>query len=144
MPTATSLYGPLPDQLRDKKSFASRLRAILAVRARYRIATGVQLEVPTVSNRALLVMVHLLDNALLQITALNFSQTTITELVTSRHLAANDAVIDMFTDQVVATVDQTHTFAITLGPHQGRSLLIVHGAFRDDHTEPSAWKNASG
>ena len=88
------------------------------------------------SNRALLVMVHLLDSGLVQVTALNFSQGTITEPVTSRHLAANDAVIDMFTDQVIATVDQTHTFPITLEPHQGMSLLIVHGAFRDDQTEP--------
>ena len=144
MPQATSLYGSLPQQLKDNRSFAWRLREILAVRARYRIATGIQLEVPPVSNRGLLVMVHLLDSGLVQVTALNFSQEMITELVTSRHLAANDAVIDMFTDQVIAAVDQTHTFPITLGPHQGMSLLIVHGAFPEDQTEPPPSKTASG
>ena len=43
MPRGCSLYGSLPDQLRDPSSFASRLRHILTVRTRYRIATGVQL-----------------------------------------------------------------------------------------------------
>jgi hypothetical protein len=136
MPPGTSLYGSLPEQLRDTNSFAWRLREILAVRTRYRMAACIQVEVPSLSNRALLVMVHLLDSGLIQITALNFSQEQIAEPVTSKHLAVNDAVIDMFTDQVIATVDQTHTFPIVLEPHQGMSLLIVHAAFRADLNEP--------
>ena len=45
---APSLYGSLPDQLWDTNSFTRRLQDILVVRARYRIATGVQLDVPAV------------------------------------------------------------------------------------------------
>ena len=142
MPRGTSLYGSLPEQLKDTNSFASRLREILAVRARYRIATSVQVEVPSLSNRALLIMVHLLDSGLLQITALNFSQEKMTELFTSKHLAVNDAVIDMFTDQVIAAVDQARTFPIVLEPHQGMSLLVVHAAFRAQHDQPPAAHNA--
>ena len=72
MPRGISLYGPLPAQLADPNSFARRLAEILAVRKRYGIATSVQLDVPTVSNKAMLVMVHQLSDAE-QVTVLNFS-----------------------------------------------------------------------
>ncbi len=58
MPPAPSLYGTLPQQLADPTSFASRLRAIIDVRRRYDLATAVQVDVPNVSHRSELVMVH--------------------------------------------------------------------------------------
>ena len=61
MPKGRSLYGALPDQLEDDGSFISGLRDILSVRAKYGIATGTQLDVPAVSNKSMLVMVHQLD-----------------------------------------------------------------------------------
>ena len=72
MPPAPSLYGTLPEQLADPSSFASRLRAIIDVRRRYDLATAVQVDVPNVSHRSELVMVHELDDGAHQITALNF------------------------------------------------------------------------
>jgi hypothetical protein len=33
--------------------------------------------------------------------------------------------MDMFTDQVIAEVDHDHTFAVSLEPHQGMSLLTI-------------------
>ena len=51
MPRGISLYGSLPAQLADRDSFACRLRDILAVRKRYGIATGIQLDVPQVSQQ---------------------------------------------------------------------------------------------
>ena len=51
MPPARSLYGTLREQLADPASFASGLRAILAVRRRHGIATSVQVDVPSVSHR---------------------------------------------------------------------------------------------
>ena len=125
MPRGTSLYGSLPQQLQDPNSFASRLREILAVRTRYGIATSVQVDVPEVSDKAMLVMVHRLDTRQLQVTVLNFSSQPIAGSVTSDHLTPGGAVIDMFTDQVIAEVDHEHTLAVSLEPHQGKSLLIV-------------------
>ena len=61
MPAGRSLYGPLPDQLEDPSSFARRLSRIIAVRRRHGIATATQVDVPDVSHRAMLVMVHRLD-----------------------------------------------------------------------------------
>jgi hypothetical protein len=126
----------------DGNSFVSRLRKVLAVRARYRIATSVQVDVPAVSNPGLLVMVHRLDGGSVQVTALNFSRTTITETVMSKHLSAGGGVMDMFTDRVIATVDRTHSFPIVLAAHQGRSLLIVPAPSEAKRTE--AREDATG
>ena len=142
LPRGTSLYGSLPEQLIDGNSFVSRLRKVLAVRARYRIATSVQVDVPAVSNPGLLVMVHLLDGGSVQLTALNFSQTTITETVTSKHLSTGGGVMDMFTDRMIASVDRTHSFPIVLAAHQGRSLLIVPAPHEAHGTE--AGEDATG
>jgi trehalose synthase len=128
MPRGSSLYGSLPEQLQDANSFASRLRDILAVRTRYRISTSVQVDVPDVPNKAMLVMVHQLDTSQIQVTVLNFSGRPIAGSVESEHLAPGAAVIDMFSNQVIAEIDHEHSFAVSLEPHQGMSLLTVRPA----------------
>jgi trehalose synthase len=125
IPRGTSLYGSLPEQLRDKNSFASRLRDILAVRARYGISTGVQVEVPNVFDKAMLVMVHLLDARQTQVTALNFSNQPVAGRLTAEHLLPGAAVTDMFTDQPMAEVGRDRSIAVSLDPHQGLSLLAL-------------------
>jgi trehalose synthase len=124
MPRGISLYGSLPAQLKDETSFACRLRDILAVRKRYGIATAVQLDVPQVSNKAMLVMVHQLSDAE-QVTVLNFSASTISGSVISESLMPGSILVDMFSDEEVGEVDDLHSFAITLEPHEGRSLLVL-------------------
>ena len=124
MPRGCSLYGSLPDQLRDPSSFASRLRHILTVRTRYRIATGVQLDIPDVPDPALLVMVHLLEGGHLQLTVLNFADRPAAGAVTSEHLPPGRPVIDTFTPRRIAHVDPGHSFPVSLEPYQGLSLLI--------------------
>jgi trehalose synthase len=133
MPRGSSLYGSLPEQLKDPNSFAARLRDILAVRTRYGIDTSVQVAVPDVANRAMLVMVHLLDTSQVQVTVLNFSGQPAAGSVTSEHLAPGAAMIDMFTNQVVAEIDHEHSFAVSLEPHQGMSLLSVRPPPQADH-----------
>jgi hypothetical protein len=56
---------------------------------------------------------------------LNFANQSIAGLVRSEHLVPGAAVIDMCTDQVIAEVDPDHTFAVSLEPHQGMSLLTI-------------------
>jgi len=124
MPRGISLYGSLPAQLQDTSSFARRLAKILAVRKRYGIAASVQLDVPQVSNKAMLVMVHQLSDAE-QVTVLNFSEHPISGSVHSEHLVPGSVLVDMFTDQEIGEVDDLHTFAINLEPHEGRSLLVL-------------------
>jgi trehalose synthase len=124
VPRAVSLYGSLPEQLDDANSFVSRLRDILAVRARYGIATSTQVDVPPVSDKAMLVMVHRLDSGVTQVTVLNFSSHPVRGTVTSEHLPPGSKVIDMFTDQVLTEVDKACSFGVRLRPYQGMALLI--------------------
>ena len=125
MPRAVSMYGPLPQQLKDPNSFVSQLRLILKLRKRYGIATSSQIDVPEVSNKAMLVMVHKLSRpGKHQVTVLNFSADPIVGTISSAHLTPGSAVFDMFTETVIGEVDDLHSFQITLEGHQGRSLFI--------------------
>ncbi|MDA0136830.1 maltose alpha-D-glucosyltransferase [Solirubrobacter deserti] len=125
MPAGRSLYGTLSEQLADQNSFASGLRRILEVRARYGIAIAKQIDVPDVSNKAELVMVHELTDGNLQITALNFSGEEITGSVRSEHLPPGAQLTGMFDDADLGTVDDLRSFSLTLGPYAGRSILVT-------------------
>ena len=124
IPRGDTLYGSLPEQLRDTDSFASRLAGILRARAHHRIATSVQVDVPPPGDKAMLVMVHRLDTGRMQTTVLNFADRAVTGQVTSGHLPAGAAVTDMFTGKRITRVDQEKAFTLSLQPHQGMSLLV--------------------
>jgi trehalose synthase len=125
MPRGRSLYGALPDQLADPASFVSGLRRILEVREAAGLATATQLDVPAVSNRAMLVMVHGLENGARQVTVLNFSQEPISGTVHSEHLEAGSAIRDLFTGKDVGEVDDLNSFSVSLDPHEGLALEIT-------------------
>jgi trehalose synthase len=146
MPRGASLYGSLPEQLQDANSFVSRLRRILAARTRYRIPTAVQVEVPEVTNKAMLVMVHLLDTSERQVTVLNFSTQSVAGSARSDYLPPGTPMVDMFTGKVIAEVDREHAFAVSLQPHQGVSLLTVPAAVPDppSRRQPIGDERASG
>lgn len=125
MPKAINLYGSLPEQLADDNSFANQLRRMLAVREKYEIAVARQLDIPNVSHKSMLVMVHKLQqDENLQVTVLNFSDEPITGTVVSEFLPAGAQVIDMFTNEHLAEVDDIHSFSLSLDSYQGTSLLI--------------------
>ncbi|MCO4253257.1 maltose alpha-D-glucosyltransferase [Pseudarthrobacter raffinosi] len=124
MPLSRSLYGPLPEQLKDENSFARGLQKILTVRETWGIATSVLLDVPDVSHRGLLVMVHRLESGTIQVTVLNFSGESIAGSVNSQHLEPGAVVRDLFTDETVGAVDDLHSFFIGLDAYEGTALLI--------------------
>ena len=124
MPKGRALYGALPAQLEDASSFASRLSRILEVRAQYGIATARQLDVPAVSHKAMMVMIHEVD-AGQQVTALNFSAETISGTVLSRTILPGSIVTNLMTGQVVGEVDDLHSLHVDLAPHEGKALLLV-------------------
>lgn len=126
MPKARNLYDTLPEQLADESSFACQLKRMLAVREKYGIATSRQIDVPDVSHKSMLVMVHELTRGTeLQITVLNFSSVAIQGTVGSEWLWPGAQVTDMFGGDLHETVDELHTFRIALEPHQGTSLLVL-------------------
>lgn len=74
LPRAKPLYGPIPDQLKDPESFASRLKSMLAARRKYRVAEGELLAVPESKTPGLCVLVLKLPDHPLAVTVLNFSR----------------------------------------------------------------------
>lgn len=133
MPRGRSLYGSIPEQLADETSFLRQLQAILAVRTHFGIATSTQVDIPEVSHRAMLVMVHqLADPHQLQLTVLNFANTEIAGTVRSEFLPPDAVVSDMFSGKVIAHVDDLHSFPAELPAHHGMSLLVQRPVADED------------
>jgi trehalose synthase len=130
MPRGRSLYGSLPGQLKDRRSFASGLRRILAIREQYQIAVGSQVDVPDVAHPGMLVLVHRLDGgdsqapAPIQITVLNFTGETIQGTVRSDKLVARRGVRDVIAKTELAMVDDLLSFPVTLEPYAGLFLVV--------------------
>jgi trehalose synthase len=125
MPRGRSLYGSIPEQLSDETSFVRQLQAILRVRSHYGIATSRQIDIPEVSHRGMLVMVHQLDaEGLYQLTVLNFANEHIAGTVRSDKLPPGGRVSDMFSGNEFAVVDDLHSFSVELPPHHGMALLV--------------------
>ncbi|BBZ01594.1 trehalose synthase [Mycolicibacterium chitae] len=125
MPRGKSLYGSIPEQLADEASFLRQLQAILRVRSHYGIATSRQIDIPEVSHRAMLVMVHQLeDPQQYQLTVLNFADEPIAGTVRSDTLPPGGTVSDMFSGNAFATIDDLHSFAVEMPPHHGMALLV--------------------
>ena len=126
MPRATSLYGSLPEQMKDENSFARQLQRVIEVREKYGIALAHQIDIPDVSHAGVLVMVQQLeDEDEMQLTVLNFSDTAIpSTIITSEHLCPHADVIDMFSDEQISKVDRLNSFAVDLEAYQGRSFLV--------------------
>ncbi|GAA4779646.1 maltose alpha-D-glucosyltransferase [Actinomycetospora chlora] len=126
MPRGRSLYGSVPDQLADEASFLRQLAAILGVRKHYGIATSRQVDVPDVSHRGLLVLVHELDGSRPRhaLTVLNFAAEPVTATVRSEVLVPGSSVVDMFTQETVGVVDDLHAFTVDHNAHQGHALLV--------------------
>lgn len=125
MPRGRSLYGSIPDQLADETSFLRQLQAILRVRSHYGIATSRQIDIPEVSHRGMLVLVHqLAEEGRYQLTVLNFANEEVAGTVRSKALPPGAEVSDMFTGHVFATVDDLHSFTVEMPAHHGMSLLV--------------------
>jgi len=134
MPRGRSLYGSIPEQLADETSFVRQLQAILRVREHFGIATSRQIDIPEVSHRAMLVLVHqLAEPGRYQLTVLNFANEHIAGTVRSEELPPGATVTDAFTGNEVATIDDLHSFGVEMAPHHGMCLIVEESA---DDGEP--------
>ncbi|HKX02085.1 MAG TPA: maltose alpha-D-glucosyltransferase [Methylomirabilota bacterium] len=125
LPRAYALYGPLPEQLARADSFASRLRQMLRVRAKFRIHESEQVELPAVQARGLVVMVHRLPGgAGTQVTAINFGRAAVREAVTIKTAPANGAVTDLLAEKGLGKLGAGRRLPLALGALEGQVLLI--------------------
>jgi maltose alpha-D-glucosyltransferase/alpha-amylase len=119
------LYGTLPDQLADPDSFASRLRGVLALRARHGIAEATLLEVPDVEYPGVLAMVLRLPDGVIAATVLNFGQEPVVDTVLHTSYAVPGLeLVDLGTDEPLGVVDEEGGVRVVLGAHDGRVLRI--------------------
>jgi maltose alpha-D-glucosyltransferase/alpha-amylase len=131
LPRAACLYGPLPDQLRDPDSFASRLRRVLAARRAYRVAEGELVAVPEPHNRAVCLLVLRLPDRPLAVTALNFGRRPAAEELDLSRLAGVDAaqlrgrpVTDILAGTNLGPVPDSGRLSIRLDALAGTTLVI--------------------
>jgi trehalose synthase len=128
LPRAPALYGPLPAQLAQPDSFASQLKALLAMRQAHRLYAARQVDVPDVQSPGLLVMVHdLPEGQGGQVTVLNFGVQPVDEVVRLGGVQAGRA-IDMLSGQPVEHVDARGALRVRLDGYAGKSLLIQTGS----------------
>ena len=126
LPLARALYGPLPAQLGDPGSFASRLRHLLSVREAYGIAQARQVAIPDVEHPGLLVMVHdLPDRRGTQLTVLNFGREAVDEVLVLPDMRPGP-VFDMIEESIVGEMLEDGAIRLEVGPLEGRSLRIAH------------------
>jgi trehalose synthase len=124
LPKAATLYGPLPEQLQDPNSFACQLRRLLEVRKQCQIYASVQLEIPNVTNKGLLVMVHRLPASQgIQVTALNFGAEPIEETIQLSSVTSG-VVTEMLSELYHGSIGGDGALSIQLDGYSGKSYLI--------------------
>jgi hypothetical protein len=134
MPRARSLYGTLTEQLKRRNSFASRLRQLLRIRARWGIATARQVDVPDVAHPGMLVMVHELETLdeqglpIVQLTVLNMTGTALDGTVRSEALPHRARVTDAADGTEVGLVDDLASFPLSVPPYGARFLVLERAA----------------
>lgn len=136
LPKAKALYGSLPQQLGDPKSFVSRLRRMLTARKDFRIAEAELTAVPTVRNPALcLLVLRLPGEDRVAITALNFGRRGIEEEVDLHEAAGipleklrGRMLRDVVAGSDAGKVPDTGRLRIQLDALTGKTLVIQAGA----------------
>ena len=124
LPKAMSLYGPIPEQLKDKNSFCSQLKDILKIRKQYKVHLSKQLSVPDVKNTQVVLMVHELpENKGIEVTALNFGQKPVTEEAKIPQIAGKSC-IDLLNGKPAGKSETDGTYSFKLNPLEGKILLF--------------------
>jgi trehalose synthase len=133
LPKAKSLYGPLPQQLQDPNSFASRLKKMLAARKQYRISEATMNAVPPVNDPSVAVLVMTLpDSQNLAVTALNYGRkaTSVEVDLTQTppgipaSMLAGVGTVDVISGQSAGTVSATGGLKIDLEGIAGRTIVV--------------------
>jgi trehalose synthase len=132
LPRAETLYGPVPEQLRDPDSFVSQLKRMLAARKKYDIALSELMAVPEVQESSLcLLVLKLPGRPRYAVTALNFGREAVEETL---DLAAIDGLpvedvhghsaIDAVSGKGVAGVTKSGRLTLQLEALSGTTVVI--------------------
>lgn len=130
LPRAEALYGPLPEQLKDPKSFASQVKEVLAGRKKYRIAEAEVLAVPEAKSPAVCLLVMKTPEGAIAVTALNFGREEVEEeldLADVKGLKGEKLrgreVVDAVTGRAAGEIAESGRLKVRLEALSGKALV---------------------
>jgi trehalose synthase len=130
VPKAQTLYGPLPQQLADSNSFASRLGNIIQARERYEIAQASVIRVPDVSDNAVYVMIMGLPSDIggIAVTVGNYGRGSSSVTIDLNGVVSGGGQItgtphDIISNQDVGTLSNNQ-LTVPLDALSGRAIVI--------------------
>jgi hypothetical protein len=133
LPLAVALYGPLPEQLKKRDSFASQLARMLKVRAEMQLYAAQLIDVPAVQANGLLVLVHKLPvSGDLEITAINFGSAPVDERVVILGAPQNSTAIDVLDPKAPLAIGAQGQLQLRLQGFEGKALRITTVGRQDD------------
>jgi trehalose synthase len=125
LPKAVALYGSLPAQLKKRDSFASQLARMLKARADLKLHAARQIDMPDVSAKSLLVLVHELpENSGIEITAINFGAEPVDETVAIHGASPGAKAVDVLDAALISEVGAGGSVRIRLDGFKARALHI--------------------
>jgi hypothetical protein len=132
MPKAQTLYGDLPTQLENPKSFASQIKQMLAARKQYNIAGATMNAIPPSGNKAVAVYAMTLPSGDLAITALNYGRSSNSVQVDLTQIppgipasqVAGESALEIVSNQNAGTVSNAGTLSVSLDSLSGQTIVV--------------------
>ncbi|HEY4051546.1 MAG TPA: hypothetical protein VGM27_32200 [Acidobacteriaceae bacterium] len=132
MPKAQTLYGDLPTQLENPKSFASQIKQMLAARKQYNIAGATMNAIPPTGNKAVAVYAMTLPSGDLAITALNYGRSSNSVQVDLTQIppgipasqVAGESALEIVSNQNAGTVSNAGTLSVSLDSLSGQTIVV--------------------
>ena len=119
-----NLYGDLQSQLKNSKSFASKLKSILQARSESNIATGELIDVMQSPHPGTLLLLYRLPNTrFLYLLAINFARNETRETIERADLSQKSA-IDLMSKLSEEKVFSSASFSFILPPLSGRAFYF--------------------
>lgn len=130
VPKAQMLYGPIPEQLQDEESFVAQVKRMLDVRKKYKLDVAEQIAVPKVRTKGAVILMHQLpENLGYEITALNFSDKSVSLKLDARKIDGliignfvGKEIVDLLQSAVDSIVKKSGIINIKLAALQGKVL----------------------
>ncbi len=123
IPRASTLYTPIPIQLREPCSYASNVKKILAARKKWGVPQATLIDIPEVSPQFYVAMYCLPKSEDLLMVALNFGQTEHTETISSEKFVGKEAW-DIVRERSEKKEKQAKGFNLILAPYETKALVF--------------------
>lgn len=127
------LHSPLSRQLKETRSFASRLKLILSARRDQQFEQAELIDVLPTKQKGLILLLHRLPSTqFLALTAVNFSSLPLAEQLQGSFLA-NRWAIDLITGQALSKLFGADTLDLSLDALSGKVVLFQPKYYPDYH-----------